>query len=155
MKKHLKTCVLLESRAYPIGEYNTKFLCSCEYHRNPSYYNRIFREFRVHLDQISEAQRTLFCILFEKCGCSRQTSLYCTRQYHAPYKGTLICSGFPPSAAKSEDSLKYDEKFTKLNQKVLLVVLFVAVAATIKHYFIFSRRVATTVFLALRAQNEI
>lgn len=136
MKKHSKTCVVLENRAYPTGEYNTKQLCSCEYHRNPSYYNRIYREFRVHLDQISEAQRTLFCILFERCGCSKQTSSYWTRQYHAPYKGTLICGGFPPSATKGEDSLKYDKKFTKLNQKVLFVVLLVVGAATIKHYFL-------------------
>lgn len=136
MRKHSKTCVVLEDRAYPTGEYNTKQLCTCEYHRNPSYYNRIYREFRVHLDRISEAQRVLFCILFEKCGCSKVTSLYWTRQYHAPYRGTLLYSGLLQAETKPKDSPKYDEKFAKLNQKVLLVALFVVIVATIKHYFL-------------------
>lgn len=140
--KHLKSCTPLENQKYPTGEYTTKTLCSCVYNRNRAYFDRLYREYEVYRDQLEDSRATLFCILSTKCDCKPNVALYITRQYHAPYRGTLLFTGANGTVGSgvffgNEGGAKGNSKnAAMLSSKTLYVVLFVLLLVCLKHYLI-------------------
>lgn len=144
--KHLKSCRPQSGRLYPVGEYTTREICSCVYNKNRAKYDRIYREYRRHLDAVAESRAVLLCILQTRFSfLSQQLRLSLAWRYQAPYNGALLYSAAAATAdgrrqekqKKDPSSLKkrIGEENARLFRAFLASLIFMA---TLKHYLLYS-----------------
>lgn len=147
--KHLKSCRPQSGRLYPVGEYTTREICSCVYNKNRAKYDRIYREYRRHLDAVAESRAVLLCILQTRFSfLPQQSRLSLAWRYQAPYNGALLYSTAATANGRRQEKQKNDpflspsslkKRIGEENIRIFRAFLAAAIfMALLKHYLLYS-----------------